>query len=70
LEDILETSRSDQVLLTISHFGATGLSLEIAENLRKSRSDSRVVGAVVGAPATAVVRQPRAGTAALNAPEA
>jgi competence ComEA-like helix-hairpin-helix protein len=49
IEEILENRSLGLCLLRIRHVGYPGLSPEVAENLRKSRDDSRVVGAVVGA---------------------
>ena len=49
IEDILEFSRSGPYLLNVWCFRPTDLSPKVSENLRKSRDDSQVVGAVVGA---------------------
>jgi competence ComEA-like helix-hairpin-helix protein len=49
IEDILEKRSSCPCLLTFSHFTTSSLSLEVARNPSKSRRDSQVVGAVVGA---------------------
>ena len=49
VEEILEKRSSCPYLLTFWHFTRRKLSPEVARNASKSRSDSQVVGAVVGA---------------------
>jgi competence ComEA-like helix-hairpin-helix protein len=50
IEEILESSRSCPYSLNASCFDPSRLSPGVAKSLSKSRRDSRVVGALVGAP--------------------